>query len=72
LQLGKHVLIFWRPDVGKYTSYITREAPKGVKPNPNAYMTLLPNLKGRPNISKLMNDFQVRQLCLGDRVSPQK
>jgi len=57
-ELGKHVLIFWRPDIGKYTSYITREAPKDIKPNPNARMTLLPNLKGRPNVSKLLSDFQ--------------
>jgi len=58
LEIGKHILIFWRPDIKQYIAYITREAPKDIKPNPKAYMSLLPNLKGRPNVSLLMRDLQ--------------
>jgi hypothetical protein len=63
LQIAPHILIFWRPDVGKYSAYITRKAAPGLKPNPDAVMTLLPNVLDQgpqPNVKSIFAQLQYK------------
>lgn len=50
-QITPHILIFWRPDMGRYSAFMTSIAPPDAKPDHNVTMELLPDMTHQPNMA---------------------
>jgi len=57
LQVSPHILVFWRPDMKLYSAYMLKPVSTSV-PASDAYMTLLPNYKGKTNMATLFRTIQ--------------
>jgi hypothetical protein len=51
------MLVFWRPDMKLYSAYMLKPVSTAV-PASDAYMTLLPNYKGKTNMATLFRTIQ--------------
>jgi hypothetical protein len=51
------MLVFWRPDMKLYSAYMLKPVSTSV-PASDAYMTLLPNYKGKTNMATLFRTIQ--------------
>jgi hypothetical protein len=56
-QVSPHMLVFWRPDMKLYSAYMLKPVSTAV-PASDAYMTLLPNYKGKTNMATLFRTIQ--------------
>lgn len=57
LKVAPHILVFWRPDMRTYSAYMLKPVSTDV-PASDAYMTLLPNYKGKTNMANLFKIIQ--------------
>jgi hypothetical protein len=55
--VSPHILVFWRPDMRLYSAYMLKPVSTDV-PASDAYMTLLPNYKGKTNMATLFRVIQ--------------
>lgn len=67
LQITPHLVVMWRPDIGKYTGHLQRPPPPGAKvTHPDARCNVIPQanlfvgaLSG-PNLRDWQNDYANR------------
>lgn len=58
-QQTPHILIFWRPDLRRYSAFLTTIAPPDAKPDPTVSMTLLPDLTKNNPMAMPFKEWQV-------------
>jgi hypothetical protein len=59
-QRTPHVLIFWRPDMGRYSAFLTAIAPPNLPARNDVKMQLLPDLSNHMAMAGPFRNWQVR------------